>query len=111
MLSGDDSLTLPCWHRWPGVVSVVGNIIPDDVKAMLVAFDNGELTEAQQWHADCSPSAETCSAWPPIHPDQGRDGPLGGTPGRRLPMTPLASGELAELKTTLTGYGLLSATG
>ena len=114
VLSGDDSLTLPLLAiGGRGVVSVVGNIIPDDVKAMLVAFDNGELTEAQQWHARLFPLCRDLLglATNPI-PIKAAMGLLGRDTGDvRLPMTPLASGELAELKTTLTGYGLLSATG
>src|SRR5438094_2455174 len=51
ILSGDDSLTLPLMSiGGKGVVSVVGNIVPRDLKAMVQAFDQGRLHEAQQWH-------------------------------------------------------------
>ncbi len=33
-----------------GVVSVVGNIVPRDVKAMINAFEQGKIEEAQRWH-------------------------------------------------------------
>src|SRR5205823_14116215 len=51
VLSGDDSLTLPMLSiGGQGVVSVVGNVVPRDMKALLAAFDAGRLSEAQEWH-------------------------------------------------------------
>src|SRR5437764_804841 len=47
ILSGDDSLTLPLMSiGGRGVVSVVGNIIPRDMKALVCAFDAGRAREA-----------------------------------------------------------------
>src|SRR5262245_21874888 len=43
ILSGDDSLTLPLMSiGGRGVVSVVGNIVPRDMKALVQAFDAGD---------------------------------------------------------------------
>src|SRR5690348_11649633 len=51
ILSGDDSLTLPLMSiGGRGVVSVVGNLIPRDLKALVSAFDAGKPAEALQWH-------------------------------------------------------------
>ena len=51
LLSGDDSLTLPLMSLGGrGVVSVVGNIVPRDVIAMLRAFESGNLAEARCLH-------------------------------------------------------------
>src|SRR5262245_32218652 len=51
ILSGDDSLTLPLLAiGGRGVVSVVGNIVPGDMKALCAAFDAGKIKEAQNWH-------------------------------------------------------------
>src|SRR5206468_11735501 len=48
ILSGDDSLTLPLMRiGGRGVESVVGNIVPRDLKAMVAAFDAGRIPEAQ----------------------------------------------------------------
>src|SRR5580658_4808273 len=48
LLSGDDSLPLPLMSiGGKGVVSVVGNIVPRDVKAMVTAYASGRLPEAQ----------------------------------------------------------------
>ena len=43
-----------------GVVSVVGNIVPHDVIALIAAFDAGQLAEARRLHFNSSPSAATC---------------------------------------------------
>src|ERR687886_2127538 len=51
LLSGDDSLTLPLMSvGGRGVVSVVANIVPRDLKALVGAFDSGRLAEAIGWH-------------------------------------------------------------
>src|SRR6267378_2238512 len=51
ILSGDDSLTLPLMSiGGRGVVSVVGNIVPRDMKALIAAFDKGDLAGALKWH-------------------------------------------------------------
>ncbi|MEY3204140.1 MAG: 4-hydroxy-tetrahydrodipicolinate synthase, partial [Planctomycetota bacterium] len=44
VLSGDDSMTLPLLSiGGRGVISVVGNIVPADMKALCDAFDAGDL--------------------------------------------------------------------
>ncbi len=114
VLSGDDSLTLPLLAiGGRGVVSVVGNIIPDDVKAMLVAFENGDMAGATAWHARLFPLCRDLLglATNPI-PIKAAMGLLGRDTGEvRLPMTPLGDDELASLESTLAGYGLLSTDG
>lgn len=51
ILSGDDSLTLPLMSiGGRGVVSVVGNIVPRDLGALVKSFDAGKIDEAQRWH-------------------------------------------------------------
>src|SRR5438445_2100012 len=56
ILSGDDSLTLPILSiGGRGVVSVVGNIVPRDLKALVAAFETGNLHEAQEWHRKLFP--------------------------------------------------------
>ena len=56
ILSGDDSLTLPLMSiGGRGVISVVGNIVPKDMKALVTAFDAGKLREAQEWHRKLFP--------------------------------------------------------
>ena len=51
LLSGDDSMTLPLLAiGGRGVISVVGNIVPADVKALCDAFDAGNLANARDLH-------------------------------------------------------------
>ena len=110
LLSGDDSLTLPLLSiGGKGVVSVVGNIIPKDVKSMLDAFAAGNLAEAQQWHYKLFPLCRDMLglATNPI-PIKAAMQMLGRDSGElRLPMTPLSESEQSSLSETLRGYGLL----
>ncbi len=112
VLSGDDSLTLPLLAiGGHGVVSVVGNIIPNDVKAMLLAFEDGNIADAMAWHARLFPLCRDLLglATNPI-PIKAAMGLLGRDTGEvRLPMTPLGDSELNDLQSTLQTYGLLSA--
>ncbi len=56
ILSGDDSLTLPLMAiGGRGVISVVANLVPQDMKAMIEAFEAGRLQEAQTWHKKLFP--------------------------------------------------------
>jgi len=111
ILSGDDSLTLPIASvGGKGVISVVANIVPADVKAMTDLILEGDLVKARQWHRKLfalSKNMLTLATNPiPIKAamamlDMASD-------ELRLPMTPLAESQKAALKQTLTDYGLLS---
>lgn len=51
VLSGDDSMTLPLLAiGGRGVVSVVGNLVPADMKSLISAFDAGDLARARRLH-------------------------------------------------------------
>lgn len=51
ILSGDDSLTLPIASvGGKGVISVVANIVPADVKAMTDLILTGDFVSARKWH-------------------------------------------------------------
>jgi 4-hydroxy-tetrahydrodipicolinate synthase len=111
ILSGDDSLTLPLASvGGKGVISVVANIVPADVKAMTDLILEGDLVKARQWHRKLfalSKNLLTLSTNPiPIKAamallDMCSD-------ELRLPMTPLEPSKKTSLKQTLTDYGLLS---
>src|SRR5215218_2049623 len=56
ILSGDDSLTLPIMSiGGKGVVSVVGNVVPRDMMALVKAFAAGKFEEALTWHRKLFP--------------------------------------------------------
>jgi len=110
VLSGDDSLTLPLLAiGGSGVVSVVANIVPGDVKKMLSAFFAGDLAVAQAEHRRLFPLCRDLLglATNPI-PIKAAMQLLRKDSGEvRLPMTPLDDAEKTKLVSTLTGFGLL----
>ena len=110
ILSGDDSLTLPLLALGGrGVVSVVGNIVPRDVKAMIAAFEQQDVARAQEWHYKLFPLCRDLLglATNPI-PIKGAMKILGRDTGElRLPMTPLGTADEQKLASTLGNYGLL----
>ena len=110
LLSGDDSLTLPLLSLGgSGVVSVVGNIIPRDVRAMIAAFNDGDISSAQSWHHRLFPLCRDMLglATNPI-PIKAAMKLLGRDSGEvRLPMTPLEESATSKLRQTLVEYGLL----
>ena len=110
ILSGDDSLTLPLMSIGArGVVSVVGNVVPRDMKALVRAFDAGRMREAQEWHRKLFPLCRDLLgvATNPI-PVKAAMKLLGrGTGELRLPMCPLDAAGEARVRQTLVAYGLL----
>ena len=110
VLSGDDSLTLPLLSvGGRGVVSVVGNIIPKDVIAMIAAYERSDVAEARKLHHKlfhlCRDMLGLSTNPIPIKAAMkmlGRD-----TGDLRLPMTPLNAKEQEKLRNTLHHYGLL----
>jgi 4-hydroxy-tetrahydrodipicolinate synthase len=110
VLSGDDSMTLPMLAVGArGVVSVVGNIVPRDVLALLAAFESGNIAEARRWHAKLFPLCRDMLGLStnPI-PIKAAMKILGRDTGElRLPMTPLDAAGEAKLRRTLSNYGLL----
>ncbi|MEX2317791.1 MAG: 4-hydroxy-tetrahydrodipicolinate synthase [Pirellulales bacterium] len=111
ILSGDDSLTLPIMSvGGRGVVSVVGNIVPQDMLALVGAMNDGNLAEAQKWHRKLFPLCRDMLglASNPI-PIKAAMKLLGRDSGEmRLPMTPLENDAMPRLKKTLADYGLAS---
>lgn len=110
ILSGDDSLTLPLMAIGArGVISVVGNIVPADVVAMIQAFDAGDLTSARKWHRKLFPLCRDMLGLStnPI-PIKAAMKLLGRDTGEmRMPMLPLEKEGEEKLRQTLANYGLL----
>lgn len=110
ILSGDDSLTLPLASvGGKGVISVVANIVPADVKAMTDLILQGDLVSARKWHQKLfalSKSLLSLSTNP--IPIKAAMSILDMAPEEmRLPMTPLSETKKILLKKTLKEYGLL----
>jgi 4-hydroxy-tetrahydrodipicolinate synthase len=109
VLSGDDSMTLPLLAvGGRGVVSVVGNLVPADMKALCDAFDAGDLARARVLHLKlfslCRDLLGLASNPIPIKAAMamvGRD-----TGEIRLPLVPLEPALSDKLRGVLTAYGL-----
>ncbi len=110
VLSGDDSLTLPIMSvGGRGVISVVGNIVPQDMIRMITAFDAGRIGEAQALHKHLFPLCREMLglATNPI-PIKAAMKMLGRDTGElRLPLLPLGPELEAKLRRILVHYGLL----
>jgi len=109
LLSGDDSLTLPLLAiGGRGVVSVVGNLVPAEMKALCDAFDAGDLALAQALHLKlftlCRDLLGLASNPIPIKAALamvGRD-----TGDVRLPLVPLEPAHADKLRRVIADYGL-----
>lgn len=110
LLSGDDSMTLPYMAiGGEGVISVVGNIVPQDMIALLDAFNSGNATLACEWHHKLFTLCRDMLglATNPIPVKAAMQMLARDTGSLRLPMTPLDEHGLQKLRRTLTEYGLL----
>jgi len=107
--SGDDSLTLPLMAiGGAGIVSVVANIVPKDVKEMVTAFASGDIAKARRLHYRLAPLVKAMFIETNPIPVKTAMGLLGMCePSLRLPMCEMAPESLAKLKTALKEYGLL----
>ena len=109
VLCGDDSLTLPMMSVGAeGVVSVVGNLVPNVMIELVSAAASGDMTAAQQLHhrlfALCSNMLGLATNPIPIKAAMqmvGRD-----TGELRLPMTQLDDAGIEKLRETLFAFGI-----
>jgi len=109
VLSGDDSMTLPLLSiGGRGVISVVGNLVPADMKALIDAFDRGDLAAARRLHAKlfglCRDLLGLASNPIPIKAAMAM---LGRDSGEvRLPLVRLEQPLADKLRGVLADYGL-----
>jgi 4-hydroxy-tetrahydrodipicolinate synthase len=111
ILSGDDSLTLPLASVGAkGVISVVANIVPADVKALTDLILEGDLVSARQWHRKLFALSKNMLtlATNPIPIKAALAMLEMCSEELRLPMTPLEDSKKESLRQTLKDYGLLS---
>lgn len=110
IISGDDSLTLPIASvGGKGVISVVANIVPADVKAMTDLILEGDFVQARKWHKKLFTLSKNMLglATNPI-PVKAAMAMLNMCSDEmRLPMTPLEEAKKSVLRQTLKDYGLL----
>ncbi len=110
VISGDDSMTLPLMAVGAvGVISVLANLVPKDVKAMTTAALAGDWETARRWHHRMFKLAKgllTLEVNPiPIKTAMALMGMVGDE--IRLPLTPMAPANRTKLEAALKEYGLL----
>jgi len=110
IISGDDSMTLPLMSLGGvGVISVIGNLIPKDVKLMTDAALDGDFVTARQQHLKLyrlSKSMLSLETNPiPIKAAMAAVGRIRNE--LRLPMTPLSAPNQQKLHDAMKEYGLL----
>lgn len=109
VLSGDDSMTLPMLSvGGKGVVSVIANIVPKDMIALIDAYNKKDTKKAADWHkklfALCRAMfIETNPI--PVKTAMKMLGMLNGV--MRLPLCKMSDANEATLKSALKDYGLL----
>jgi len=109
VLSGDDFITFPvmtCGGK--GVISVVANIMPKDVAALVDAVFSGDLAEARRLHLyllkiSNAMFVETNPV--PVKTAAALMGMCG--PDLRLPLVPLSDANQAVLSSVMKSYGLI----
>jgi 4-hydroxy-tetrahydrodipicolinate synthase len=109
VLSGDDFLTLPlmaCGAK--GIISVTANIMPADVKAMVVAVDEGRWDDARALHLKMLEIHSTMFIDSNPVPVKTALSLMGKIDAHvRLPLAPLSAANLAKLTAVMKGYGLI----
>jgi 4-hydroxy-tetrahydrodipicolinate synthase len=114
VLSGDDSLTLPMMAvGGEGVVSVVANLVPRDVIAMIEAFNRGDLAAARRLHAALFPLCRDLLgvSTNPIPVKQALAFLGRGTGELRLPLCPPDERGRQAIRRSMARYGLLPPEG
>jgi 4-hydroxy-tetrahydrodipicolinate synthase len=109
VLSGDDFLTLPlmaCGAK--GVISVTANLMPKEVKAMVVAVDEGRWVDAKKMHLkmlDIHNAMFIESNPVPVKTALSLIGKCRADV--RLPLVGLQPASLEKLKSVMKGYDLI----
>ena len=110
IISGDDSLTLPLASvGGKGVISVVANIVPADVKAMTDLILEGDFVSARKWHNKLFALSKNLLslATNPIPIKAAMSMLNMAAEEMRLPMVPMDETKKAALRQALKDYGLL----
>ena len=109
VLSGDDSLTLPIMSvGGKGIISVIANIIPGDVKAMVAAFNKGKVADARDRHLRMFPLCRAMFIETNPIPVKTAMKMLGMINGEmRLPLCEMAEANAQKVEKALKDYGLV----
>ena len=91
-----------------GIISVVGNLVPRDLKALVAAYDAGQTAKALEWHRRlftlCRDMLGVATNPIPIKAAMHLLGRCSGE--LRLPLCPLDAVGEERVRKTLRDYGL-----
>lgn len=109
VFSGDDALTLPVMEiGGVGVISVVANIIPKDVAALVTAFNSGNKSKASEINDKMIPLIKAIFIETNPIPVKKAMELLGMCSSEmRLPLCDMEDANIEKLKIALHNYGLL----
>jgi 4-hydroxy-tetrahydrodipicolinate synthase len=109
LLSGDDFITFPmmaCGAK--GVISVVANIMPKEVAALVDAFFAGKMEEARQLHLKLLKISNAMFIETNPVPVKTAVALMGKASDEvRLPLAPMSDANRAKLATIMKEYGLI----
>lgn len=109
ILSGDDALTLPMMEvGGVGVISVIANIVPQDVTAMINAYNAGDKAKAKEMEAKFTPLVKSMFIETNPIPVKTAMSLLEMCSDElRLPLCEMDDENIEQLKVALSNYGLL----
>lgn len=110
VLSGDDFFTFPLLSiGGRGVISVVSNIVPADMAAMIDAFEAGEIKKAKELHHKLVPLIDALFIETNPVPVKAALSMMGKISyDVRLPMYKMSESNYEKLKAVMKNYGLIS---
>lgn len=109
VISGDDFTVLPTLAvGGMGVISVVSNVVPQDVAALCQAFFDQDRRKAQELHYRLFPLAQAMFLETNPIPVKTALGLMGKIkPELRLPLAPMSKTNLNKLEEIMKNYGLI----
>jgi 4-hydroxy-tetrahydrodipicolinate synthase len=110
VLSGDDFFTFPLLSiGGRGVISVVSNIVPADMAAMIDAFEAGDIKKAVKMHHKLVPLVDALFIETNPVPVKAALSMMGKISyDVRLPMYKMSDSNYEKLKAVMKNYGLIS---
>ncbi len=110
VLSGDDFFTFPLLSiGGRGVISVVSNIVPADMAAMIDAFEAGDIKRAKELHHKLVPLIDSLFIETNPVPVKAALSMMGKISyDVRLPMYKMSDSNYEKLKAVMKNYGLIS---
>jgi len=109
VLSGDDAMTFPIMAvGGKGVISVVANIVPEEMVALVGEFEAGDIKKARKMHLKMLPLFDAMFYETNPIPVKTAMNLMGMISDEiRLPLCKMSDENLAKLKTTLKEYKLI----